>query len=540
VGHLPYQKISRGEIKGWLREDLFQILPASFYDDPESYIRRGMGETVKESRYRWAAVLRLSNEKSLFFKKDKTKGWLETLKYFLLPSKARKEWFIAYQLQKMNLSVPKPYGWLERVRRGKVVESYYLAEGIGRGNSLIDETAILKDENHLKKLATTVLRFHRSGLFHQDLHAGNFLWDGDSFYLIDLHRAKILSSLSIGQRLWNLSHLFHSLRSIWTEREHSAFMEAYFEGEPLSSQSKEEYLRKIHTQMDRLQKRQWRSRTKRCLKESTEFSVTQEPGKCIYHLKEFSLERLNRALQNHHTLLRENPMRLLKQSPEVVVSISEERENRICIKQFRHSRLLDSLKDCFRTSKGLKAWISGNGLRARGIDSLKVFALIKKKCGWGREESYLVMEVLQNGREMDRYIFGGWKDVRKKRAFIRAFARWLSDLHQRDLYHQDMKTCNLVVLEYEKGWNFYLIDLEDILLDEWVDERKLFDNFLQINTSVPRIFSRTDRLRFYREYQQHRPTVKEDRPFLARLMKKSRERGIVYVSPNGVVKETSC
>lgn len=540
VRHSSYKKISKGEIKGWLREDLSQFLPESFFDDPESYIGREGGETIKESRYRWAAILKVPEGRSLFLKRDRTKGKLEALKYFFFPSKARKEWFIAYQLQKMNLLVPKPYGWLERVRRGVVQESYYLSETIGRGNSLIEEAAILRDENNLKKLANTVNRFHCSGLFHQDLHAGNFLWDGDSFFLSDLHRARILSSLSIDRRLWNLSHLFHSLRSVWTEGDRSGFLETYFEGEPLPSRKKEEYLRKIHSQMERLQRRQWQSRTKRCLKESTEFSVMKEPGRTIYHRKDFSLERLNRAIEEHHSNLQENPALLLKQSPEVVVSLLQEGKDRICIKQFRHSRLWDSLKDCFRTSKGLKAWVSGNGLRARGIVSLKVLALIEKKRGWSRRESYLVMEALENGREMDRYIFEGWRDVREKRAFIRAFARWLSDLHHRDLYHQDMKTCNLLVSEYGKGWNFYLLDLEDILLDERVDEQKLFVNFLQINTSIPRALSRTDRLRFYREYQHHRPTVKEDRPFLARLIKKSRERGIVFVSSNGVVKETSC
>ncbi len=535
-----FKKVSKGEMRGWLREDLCRLLPGPFFDDPEAYVRGGGGEMIKESRLRWAAILPITENRKIFLKRDRTQGKGGFLKFFFFPSKAKKEWFHAYRLQNMNLPVPTPYGWMERVRRGSVTESYYLSEAIGRGGALIEEAALLKEEGSLKALAKTVKRLHRSGFFHQDLHAGNFLWDGDAFFLVDLHRARILSSLSIDKKLWNLSHLFHSLRSVWTAGDRSGFLETYFEGESLSSRKKEEYLRRIHARMDRLQRRQWRSRTKRCLKESTEFSVVKEAGRTIYHRKEFPLERVRQAIEEHHCILRENPALLVKQSPEVVVSLSRGSRDRVCVKQFRHSRLWDVFKDCFRTSRGRKAWISGNGLRARGMASLRALALIEKKRGWARQESFLVMETPERGREMDRTILEGWEDIREKRAFIRAFARWLSDLHRSDLYHQDMKTCNLIVSREGKSWVFFLLDLEDVSLDNRVDENKLFVNFLQLNTSVPRVLSRTDRLRFYREYQRHRPAVKNDQDFLSRLIEKSRERGIVYVSSDGVVEERSC
>jgi len=74
-------------------------------------------------------------------------------------------------------------------------------------------------------------------------------------------------------------------------------------------------------------------------------------------------------------------------------------------------------------------------------------------------------------------------------------------------------------------------------LDEKVDERKLFKNLLQLNTSVPRLTTRTDRLRFVKNYLSSRPIIKDLKPFLNRLMEETRKRGIVYVSPEGVVIE---
>ena len=400
----PFMKVSQGEIKGWVREDVTHLLPPAFLENPVTFVRGTGGKVIKESQLRWAAILTLSSGRKNFIKRDKTKGWPEIFKCFILPSKGRKEWFMAYQLQKRNLAVSKPYGWMERVHQGLVKERYYLSEAIESGVSLAEVADILKDEKVSTELVKTVIRMHRSGLLHQDLHAGNFLWDGESFFIIDLHRARLLHSLSLNQRLWNLSHFFHSLRSIWEEKEYLRFLDQYFEGDSVSSQKKKEYLVKIHSSMDHLQKRQWKSRTKRCMKESTEFSVKKENGLTFYHRKDFPFDRLKKLVAHHLSMVKEDPSRLMKQSSEVIVSILDEGEGRFCVKQFCYPYWWDCFKEHFRISKGLKAWLGGNGLKARSVSSIKPLAFMERKSWFGRTESFLVMEVSNAEEEMDRYI----------------------------------------------------------------------------------------------------------------------------------------
>ncbi len=148
------------------------------------------------------------------------------------------------------------------------------------------------------------------------------------------------------------------------------------------------------------------------------------------------------------------------------------------------------------------------------------------------------MEALTDDQEMDRYLLKGFEDLKKKRFFIKTFALWLCGLHQMRLYHKDMKTCNILVSEREEGWNFRLLDFEDILMDQRVSRKKLFRNLLQLNTSTPKVMTKVDRFRFFREYLRLNPVVKEQRAFLRRLMDESRRRGLVYVSPQGVVTES--
>jgi hypothetical protein len=100
-----------------------------------------------------------------------------------------------------------------------------------------------------------------------------------------------------------------------------------------------------------------------------------------------------------------------------------------------------------------------------------------------------------------------------------------------------MKTCNILISENGGGWKFHLLDQEDISLDEKVGSRKLFKTFLQLNTSTPRAVTRTDRLRFLREYLRGNPILDHPSLFIRKLTEESRRRGIVYVSSRGVIEE---
>jgi tRNA A-37 threonylcarbamoyl transferase component Bud32 len=426
---------------------------------------------------------------------------------------------------------------MERVQRGWVRESCYLSEAVGTGLSFIDDRARSKEARSIIQLAETVKKIQEAGLFHQDLHGGNFLWDNTSLFLTDLHHAKVVRPLSLNQRIWNLAHLFHSLRSTWGEGEQLQFIDRYFEAISEGYKKREILFQRIYPLMDRLQRRQWRSRTKRCLKESTEFSIHREKGVRYFHRRDFPVDRLKRAMEEHRDLVRKRSSSLIKNSPEVVVSILNDEGEKICLKQFCYPHLWDRIREHFRRSKGLKSWMAANGMRARGFPSLKPLAFVEKKSWLGLQESFLFTEALEEDQEMDRYILKGFEDLNRKRFFIKTFACWLDSLHRMGLYHKDMKTCNILVSERGQGWNFHLLDFEDILMDEKVNRKKLFRNFLQLNTSTPKVMTKGDRFRFFREYVRLNPIVKEQKVFLRELMYESQRRGLVYVSPQGVVME---
>ena len=145
MGKSSFKKISKNEFRGWMREEIFDLLPPTFFEDPVSSVKNLGGEVIKESKLRWAAILTLPNGKRIFLKRDRTKGWIESLKFLLLLSKGRREWIIADRLQKKNFNIPHPWAEMEKAHRGFIKESYYLSEAIGFGASFIDDPVKVGD-----------------------------------------------------------------------------------------------------------------------------------------------------------------------------------------------------------------------------------------------------------------------------------------------------------------------------------------------------------------------------------------------------------
>jgi tRNA A-37 threonylcarbamoyl transferase component Bud32 len=531
------RSVAQGEIRGCIRGDICDLLPSHFFEDPVPSVLAAGARVIKESRLRWAGIVSLPDGKRLFIKRDKSKGVWEYIKYRVLPSRGRSEWLTATLLEAREVGIPKPMGWMERRRGGLVKESYYLSEAVGSGVTCLEEAAPLTTRAAIVELASAVRKIQDAALFHRDFHAGNFLWHGASVVLTDLHKAKVVSRLSLKRKLWMISHLLHSLRFRWTGEHEVAFLDACFEGDVLPEREKESYLQTIHRWMERFQRRQWRSRTKRCLKQSTEFTVEKDGETTYYHRRDVPLDRLKEVIQGHRRIVEEEPQALLKNSPRVVVSLVGKGKEKVCVKQFSCPTLGERMKECFRREKGLKAWVAANGLRARGITGLKGLAFAKRTRCLGVREGFFMMEALESGQEMDRYLVKGFDGFSSKRRFIRSFAHWLSELHHKGVYHQDMKTCNIWVSEKGGGWDFTLLDLEDVALDETVNGKRLFRTCLQLNTSVPGRITKGDRLRFLRQYLAKRSVSLEKRKWAKQMMEKTRKRGTLYVAPWGVVRE---
>jgi len=546
-------RLSARGYRGFVREDLRHLFTDDFLGNIEAAVIRGGGETIKDSRVRWAATYPGPGDQVLFIKKFKAKNWKERVKYLLLPSRAMKEWDVSLALRTKGVRIPAPIGMMERRRWGFLEESFYISEAVEGAQPFMDffkerlgrEGSKGEEERRLiRLLGDMVRRIHESGLFHADLHAGNFLMGKggeEALYLIDLHRARVWKALSQRRRLWNIAQLFYSLDSFLDQGDKGIFFEAYGRKETTPS-----LLRRVERLACRIKRRHQRSRAKRCLRESTVFTSHRWNGYRVFRRRDVSGENLMEMIDAHREIVENSPWLLLKNSPKTIVSMVEMPHgsaSRTCVKQYRWGTPWGKIRDCLRYSKGKVSWVAANEFFRRGISTLKPLAYVERARFGLLVESFFLMESPADYLEMDRYLIksfpnGASSDVMlKKRAFIREFARCIGRLHASDIFHGDLKTCNILARERRGGWDFSFIDLDAVHLGTEVSYRRALKNLVQINCSIPGFLGYGDRVRFLNWYLEIHPIPVAKRDLIKAVLEESRKRGVVYISPEGDVRE---
>ncbi len=555
---VPLVRLSVKGYKGFVREDLRGIFTDKLLEDIEVAVWRAGGRIIKDSRVRWAAFFPGPGGQAFFIKKFRIKNWKECLKYLLLPSRAMKEWNVSLASRNKGVQIPAPVGVMEKRRWGFLEESLYISEAIDGAQSLMDffkerfgERDSKGDEGKrriVRLLGNTVRRIHETGLFHTDLHTGNFLITRsteETLYLIDLHSARMRKALTRWHRLWNIAQLFYSLNLVLDQGDKETFLEAYGEGEgPFSSLQIP--LMEIERVVEGKRRRHQRSRAKRCLMESTLFTSDRWKAHRLYRRRDVFKETLLEIIDSHREAVKTQPSRLLKNSAKTIVSVVEVGNKsglRACVKHYRYPTAWGKIKDCFRYSRGKISWVAANELLRRGISHLKPLAYIEKRRFGLLKESFFITESPRDYLEMDRYLiksFGNGQSrasVTKKRAFIQEFAQCIGRLHRSEIFHGDLKTCNILTRERSGQWDFSFIDLDAVSLGTKVDARRALKNLVQINCSIPGFLGYGDRVRFLKWYLQTYPIPLPKRDLMNAILEESRKRGVVYVSPEGDVTE---
>lgn len=544
--------------RGLLREDLTDMVADDFLENIEAAALRKGGRTIKDSLVRWAAVFPGPDGQALFIKKFKVRDWKERLKYLIVPSRAKREWDVSRAFRTKGVEIPTPVGVMERRRWGFMEESLYISEAIEAAQPLMDffrerfGEGDGKGEGEKRRIVSllgdTVRRIHDGGLFHADLHAGNFLIgkSGEGgLYLIDLHSARTRKTLSQRQRLWNIAQLFYSLDELLDRGDKAIFLEAY-RGREMDPSTLGPLLMRAGRLADSIRRRHHRSRAKRCLRESTVFTTHRWDGYRLYRRRDVSGQALMEMIGGHREMVRDSPSRLLKHSPKTVVSVVEIPGGsgpRTCVKEYRCATAWDRIKGCFRYPKGKTSWVAANELFRQGISDLKPLGYVERTRFGLLTESFFLMESPADYLEMDRYLIKSFGDGAqgivnlKRRSFIRQFAQRIGRLHRSLIFHGDLKTCNILARERAGGWDFSFIDLDAVRLETEISARRALKNLVQINCSVPGFLGYADRIRFLKWYLEVHPIPIQTRDLIDTILHESRKRGVVYVSPEGDVVE---
>ena len=585
---MSVKKIKNGT--EWTVREGYEKIPDRF--DPDDFLSDLNGNNytlVKENRVRSVISMPGSdiNENGIYIKYFKRGGYKEYIKHLFVPTKARTEWEVGNALLSNDINTALPLAISEGKRCLLLV-----TETVTNSEELMEfchanykgSLSVGKESEKkilLDKLALLIRDIHEKGFCHYDLHAGNILIKfkkeenapGYDLYLMDLHRVKIFKSISINKRMFNLAQIFNSLSSIMTKADKLDFIRSYGTNVLGNITDEHNLVKQVDEQSSRIRNIHYRSRRKRCLKESSVFSIKRSASMKMFFRKGYDTDSLHELIEKHNSALTNNDSAvIIKRDSKTVLTrhaFKDKTVQNVVVKQYRVGCPGCLIKNIFRGSSGRKAWVAGNGLRVYGLNTPLPLALLEKKRFGVTTDSYVIMEEVKDSLEMDRYMLKnfsnrletnqckeeshftatplsppsqGW-DLKKlsrdpkKMELISGLAKTLGDMHNHNIFHHDLKTCNIMVKENDKSFDFTFLDFDKVSFREEITVRKRVKNLTQINLSTPRLFTLTDRLRFLKEYLDQCDITNEKKNILREVITLSKREKILYVSFQGDVTE---
>ncbi len=368
----------------------------------------------------------------LYVKRFKHPGVLQGLRG-RVNDRAASEFKLLGALRGRGLPVPEPVAW---AREGR---STCLFTREIPGAQPLREVPLTRPL--LRDLALLVRRVHEAGLRHDDLHVGNVLLAGGSLHLIDLHRARLKESLTAAERVKGVAFAVLSFYTLVPRTEVLRFLRACG-ADP----------REVWTSFRAQRERYWQDRQSRVWQTGSDFQKIDG----LILRRPYAAEEARRALCAP-------PLRLVKELP-------------------RRRLWLADPTTFVKEGRG-DLWYNGFALETRGIPTPRLLASA-------------------GDRVVGRWIEGArplWEHLQAhgvERGLLWALARVVRRMHDRGVFHRDLKANNILV----RGADVQVIDLDrvEFMLEVPRGQRTL--NLAQLNAAVGAPATRADRLRFFFAY----------------------------------------
>ncbi len=153
-----------------------------------------------------------------------------------------------------------------------------------------------------------------------------------------------------------------------------------------------------------------------------------------------------------------------------------------------------------------------------------------------RDRSSVLVTGMLREPDLDEVLSTDYADlpVRDRRKMAAALGRMIGYLHSFNVYHSDLKACNIKV--GRAPLRFYLLDTDRVEQARTIARSRRLRNLVQINTSIPVRVSRCCRMAFLKAYTAY--TGEDPKSLFREVWRLSAKREIVYRTPSGDTLET--
>lgn len=180
---------------------------------------------------------------------------------------------------------------------------------------------------------------------------------------------------------------------------------------------------------------------------------------------------------------------------------------RIYLKRYNVFSWPHRLASLFLPSRASRSWAGAAILLREGFHTGRPVAAVECR-SWGMlTKSFYLSEEIPEARTADALWLEELKPLEgaegfyRRRGFLRSLARLFRSLHDANIYHDDLKDANILVGRRDDGQEkFFLLDLEGIRKCRHLSRRRQAKNLMQLNRTLGRYLSATERLSFLKAY----------------------------------------
>jgi tRNA A-37 threonylcarbamoyl transferase component Bud32 len=380
----------------------------------------------------------------------------DRLRHLFLPQRRWAEWKNLHKLNALGFDSAKPV--LRGQQFDKDAKSYFIITEEVEGKSVNNY-----DNLDASTMGAFFANIHKQGIYYADLHPENLIIKPDGRpSLIDAQEIFFLKKLPKWLRSYNLGKLYLSLTPKVHKTWFAEFLRTY--NERFRSDIS---IREIEKASVRHYNKHIKSRTKRCLKRSSEFEALKSKGQKIYRRRDFDWTKgdIEHAIKKG-----------IKLKEDKVIAYRN-----VCIKVHEKGK--------FHKDRCLASWIRSRALDIRGIHVPKALGYFK----FGNR-SFFVCEYFPEGIGLNDYL-PTMVGKPEKRKIIKELACWVRKIHDHDIWQKDFNSTNVLCVKNR----FLLIDLDNVKCGKLSEKQKIY-NLGQLNASVADVIRLKDRIRFFQYY----------------------------------------
>lgn len=210
----------------------------------------------------------------------------------------------------------------------------------------------------------------------------------------------------------------------------------------------------------------------------------------------------------------------------------------VYFKQYLCRSVLDFIKDFVRAGRAERAYKADEMLSRNGFDVPVIIALGKLKRGFCYVTKFLVTLEIEEARQIYQFVSNLRKDgevsTKGKRELIRAFGQVVGRMHDKGIFHGDLRLGNVLAKKENNCWRFFFLDNERTRKFQCLPKRLRLKNLVQINMFQSATVSNTDRMRFFKQYWLENNGNKFGKAALIRkVLKRTKKRLRKKMKTNG-------